>query len=296
MKTWMRFGLWALATLVALVALAVAVGETMAKRRASRTVVVEVAPVAYRADAESVERGHYLFGSRGCADCHGANGGGRTLVDDGKGTHLAGLNITSGNPALAAYQEVDWVRSIRHGVSPAGRPLRLMPSEDFNRFTDDDLAALVAYVRQLPPQAGRLQPVLELPLLPRVIYGFGGIPEAFEKIDHRLPPSKPRAPAADAAYGEYVVQMCKGCHGPALAGGKIPGGPPDWPAAARLAPGEGSKMVAYAEVDAFARMFKSGKRADGSTIAVMPFESLAKLSDNDVRALFAYLKGLGAAR
>ena len=38
----------------------------------------------------------------------------------------------------------------------------IMPSEDYNRLTDADLASLVAYVRQLPSVAGD-GALLELP-------------------------------------------------------------------------------------------------------------------------------------
>ncbi len=114
-----------------------------------------------------------MFGSRGCAECHGANGGGATLVDDGKGLKLAGPNITAGLPRMAAYQPVDWVRSIRHGVGTDGHALRLMPSEDYNRLTDDDLASVVAYIRQLPPQSGRehgtIEHLLVMPVRPSEI-------------------------------------------------------------------------------------------------------------------------------
>jgi hypothetical protein len=36
---------------------------------------------------------------------------------------------------------------------------------------------------------------------------------------------------ATAEHGKYVAKMCIGCHGLGLAGGKIPGAPPQWPAA-----------------------------------------------------------------
>lgn len=296
MNRWIRRTAFALAALAAAAASAVAWGEHLATTRAARTVDVAVRPVAYRGDAAALERGRYLFESRGCVDCHGADGGGRTLVDDGKGTHIAGPNLTRGNPRLAAYREVDWVRSIRHGIAPGGRPLRVMPSEDYNRLTDDDLAAIVAHLRALPPAGGRLEAVVELPLPARVLYGYGQIPDAAEKIDHRLPPAQPVPPGATAAYGSYVAQMCQGCHGAQLAGGRIPGAPPSWPAAAKLAPGEGSVMPRYADADAFAAMLKSGKRPDGSAIAVMPFESLSKLSDADARALHAYLTSLAGSK
>jgi cytochrome c553 len=168
----------------------------------------------------------------------------------------------------------------------------IMPSEDYNRFTDDDLAALVAWLRQLPPATGG-GAVVELPLPVRVFYGFGLIKDAAAKIDHTLPPAQPVAEGVTVAHGAYVANMCLGCHGPQLAGGKIPGGPPDWPAAADLRPG--GAMSRYANAQAFMQMFKTGKRPDGSTVQVMPFTSLRELSETDVRALHLYLSGLSAS-
>ena len=155
-----------------------------------RRVDVPVQPVAYRSDPAALERGRYLYASRGCVDCHGANGAGRTFVDDG-GLVIAGPNITSGpGGVVAAYQPVDWVRAIRHGITPLGRALMVMPSEDYNRFTDDDLAALVAHVRALPPQSGQ-GAVVKLPLPVKALYGFGAIQDAAAKIDHSLPAQTP---------------------------------------------------------------------------------------------------------
>jgi cytochrome c553 len=94
------------------------------------------------------------------------------------------------------------------------------------------------------------------------------------------------------AHGAYVANMCIGCHGEKLSGGKIPGGPPDWPAAANLTPGEGSAMVRYQDVAQFVAMMRSGKRPDGTSIQVMPFESISKMDDVDLPALHAYLKTL----
>jgi hypothetical protein len=42
----------------------------------------------------------------------------------------------------------------------------------------------------------------------------------------------------------------------------------------------------------FSAMMRSGKRPDGSSIQVMPFESLSKMDDVDLPALYAYLKTL----
>ena len=292
MNKWIKRGAVAIAVLAAAAAAAVVAGQQMAERRMARKVEVRVQPVAYADDAQSLERGKYLYESRGCTDCHGLNGAGRSFVNDGKGLHIAGPNITRGG-VTASYQPQDWVRILRHGVKPDGRPAMVMPSEDYNRFTDQDLASIVAYVRSLPPQTGGAA-VVDLPLPVRVLYGFGAIPDAASRIDHSLPPAQPVAEGVTVQHGAYVANMCIGCHGEHLSGGKIPGGPPDWPAAANLTPGSGSAMAHYADAAQFAAMFKSGKRPDGTPLKVMPFDSLGRMSDVDVQALYAYLKTVPA--
>ncbi len=288
MKRWLRRTLWSGGTLLVVGAATVAVGLLMAERKMQRHVAVEVQPVALPTDAVAVERGRYLYASRGCTDCHGANGGGRTFIDE-DGLRVAGAHISPGPGSVTAgYATADWVRIIRHGVKPGGRPAMIMPSEDYNRFTDADLGALVAYIRQMPPVEGGAA-VVQLPPPLRLMYAVGLVQDAAEKIDHRLPPQQPVAEGPSAAHGRYVANMCLGCHGSGLSGGKIPGTPPSWPAAANLTPGAGSVMPAYADAQAFVRLMRSGKRADGSVVAVMPFESLAQISDTDLNALHAYL-------
>lgn len=294
MGKWWKRGALALGIVLVAAAAAVAAGLQMADRRMARQVTVPVQPVALRSDAAAVERGRYLYASRGCVDCHGANGGGRLFVDNGSDLHIKGPNITAGaGGVVAGYQPLDWVRAIRHGIAPGGRPLMVMPSEDYNRLTDADLASLVAYVRSLPPVAGTGAEV-RLPLPARVLYGFGAIQDAAAKIDHGLPPAAPVSEGVNLQHGAYVANMCLGCHGPQLTGGRIPGGPPDWPAAANLTPVAASGMARYAEPDAFMKMLKTGQRPDGSKIQVMPFESLGALSETDMRALHLYLRSLPA--
>ncbi len=294
LKNGLRLVGLALAAVVLLAAAALWFGLHQAAQKMQRKVDVAVQPVALRplTDTAALDRGRYLYASRGCVDCHGANGGGRTFIDDPNGLRVAGPHIGPGPGSVTAgYRPEDWVRVIRHGVHPLGRPLMIMPSEDYNRFTDDDLASLVAYIRSLPPTEGGAA-VIDLPLPVRALYGFGMIQDAAAKIDHTRPPAAPVPEGVSVQHGAYVANMCLGCHGAQLAGGKIPGGPPDWPAASRLAPGEGTVMARYPDAESMMRLFKTGKRPDGTPVQVMPFESLREISETDMRALHLYLRQL----
>lgn len=291
-KKWARRTALTLTALVTLAGGALFVGNLRAEHQMHRQVNVSVKGVEYRNDSASLERGRYLYASRGCADCHGQDGAGHLFLDDGKGMRIAGPHISPGPGSVTKwYDAQDWERSIRHGVGPGGRPLMVMPSEDYNRLTDDDLAALVAWLRSMPPAVGG-GPILDLPLPVKAFYGFGLMPDAADKINHALPPAEPVAEGVNPAHGAYVANMCKGCHGAGLTGGKIPGSPPDWPQAANLHPG--NTMARYATPEALMQLFKTGKRPDGSAVRVMPFGSLREINETDVRALHLYLSGLPA--
>ncbi|HEU4376508.1 MAG TPA: cytochrome c [Telluria sp.] len=292
MNKWVKRTSLALVTLAILGVVTVVGGKALGERKLVRRITVPVTPIAVVSDPARIEQGRYLFSTRGCADCHGANGGGKTVIKDGP-MLIVSPNITTGaNSVTTAYKVEDWVRTVRHGVKPNGTPIMIMPVEDYNRLTDDDMAAVIAYVRQLPPAAG-VEPVIQLPTAVKVLYAFGLIKDGYEKIDHTLPPPQPVAAAVSVEHGAYVANTCMGCHGPHLSGGKIPGAPPTWPATANLTPGKGSAMTRYPTPEVFMATLRSGVRPDGTAISqVMPFNSLKQMNDTDVRALYAYLKTL----
>jgi len=295
MRKWIARSAVGLTVLVSGAGAAFMVLADMGERKLARRIDVAVTPVAFRSDAASIERGAYLFKSRGCGDCHGADGAGHVVVDDGKGLLVRSPDITPApNGVVAAYTPTDWVRTIRHGVKPDGRPVMIMPSEEYNRFVDADLAAVVAYVRRLPAAAGA-KAEIRLPMPVKALYAAGVVKDASEKIDHTLPPAQPVPEGITAAHGAYVANGCIGCHGAKLAGGKIPGAPPEWPPAAKLTPGAGSALDRYPSAEQFMAMLKSGKRPDGSSVStVMPFASLKEMNEVDVRALYLHLRSLPA--
>jgi len=292
MNKWVRRGAVTLTVMVAGASAAFLTLAELGDRKLQRRVDVAVAPIAMKSDAASVERGRYLFASRGCGDCHGAAGQGNVVVDDG-GMFIRSPDISaSPQAAVARYRDVDWVRTIRHGVKPDGRPVMVMPSEEYNRLVDSDVAAIVAYARQLPP-AGGAPAEVRLPMMVKALYAAGVVRDASEKIDHALPPAQPVAEGVTSEHGGYVANGCIGCHGKRLEGGKIPGAPPSWPAAAKLNPGPGSALDRYASAEPFLAMLKTGKRPDGSEVSkVMPFVSLKEISEVDARALYLHLRSL----
>jgi hypothetical protein len=100
-----------------------------------------------------------------------------------------------------------------------------MPSEDYNRLTDADLGALVAYVKRLAPAAGEGL-VARIPPLVKTLYAVGVIRDAAEKIDHRLPPSAPVAEDGSATTARTSPTAHR-LPRRALSGGRSPARRPD---------------------------------------------------------------------
>ena len=284
----------------ALLAVAVVAGATfatlvwMGDRKLERKVEVRVVPVPYSRDRSALKLGKYLFETRGCAECHGADGRGVVFIDSPEGMRVKSPNITTGPGGVVSdYNEGDWVRAIRHGVAPNGHALFVMPSEDYNRMTDADFAALVAYVRSLPPVKGE-SAELRVPMIVKALYGAGLVKDSAEKIDHRKPPAAPVAVGATVQHGAYVAAMCAGCHRANFEGGPIAGAPPDWPPAANLT--AGGAFARYDTAEKFISMMRTGKRPDGTGVSkVMPFMSLRNFNDTDLHAMYLYFRSLPAA-
>ena len=121
MTRWIRRGLIAAAALAVVAAGTVLAGTQLAERRMNRLIDVQPRPVALRSDAAAIERGRYLYGSRGCADCHGADGAGRSFVQ-AEGLHLAGPNISPGAGSADAADDgtrLDFRETVGEGRAAA---------------------------------------------------------------------------------------------------------------------------------------------------------------------------------
>jgi mono/diheme cytochrome c family protein len=245
-------------------------------------------PLAMARDPEAVARGAHLFATRGCGECHGDDAGGKEVFDAGPVARIVAPNITTGGRLKGTSPE-QVAAAIRHGVAADGRPLVFMPSEDFHEMSDADVAAIVAFLQQLPP-SDHQPPPLEVRPVGRVMWLLGQFPLLpAEKLDHSPRARSAPAIAATAEYGKYLAQGCVGCHGANFAGQHVPGTPPSFPDSQNLTP---AALGKWSEAD-FIATIRTGKRPDGSALdPFMPWETYAQMTDVELQALWAYFRTL----
>lgn len=259
---------------------------------ASRTIDLNVgaeaqAVLAARSEG-AVRRGARIASYRGCLSCHGGDLGGKVALDHPLFGRISASNLTSGRGGVAgSYTTEDWVRALRHGVAPDGRPLIMMPSHEYFPLSDGDTADLLAYIESLEPVDRALEPDRLGPLA-YVFVGLGLLPFPADQIeDHAARPEAPdRGPTAE--YGGYLALTCIGCHGEDLAGGMEPGAEM---AAANLTPhADGLGDWSF---DDFARALRTGTRPDGETVSeAMPWQYYSIFDEDELAALWAYLQTL----
>ncbi len=275
------------ATVLVLLVVGGATAYGVSERRLRARFAVPDHSVVVQEDSATVAAGRHIATIRGCVDCHGPDLGGRIVVDDPAIGLLAATNLTGGGQG-AVLTEADWERAVRHGVRRDSSPLLMMPAHEYSVLSDEDLGAIVAYARSLPA-IGTAQPGAKPGPLGRALHLAGQFPLLpAEKVDHAAPHPARVAVEPTAAYGGYLASSCIGCHGETLAGGKIPGAPPEWGPAANITP---AGIGNWTEAD-LARALRTGRRPDGSTMdtTVMPVRLLKTMTDVEVTALYAYLK------
>ena len=291
-----RILLW-LGSLLGLLILIVGALAALGSSKVNKQYDVEPEEMAVSQDTAVLNRGQYLV-SVNCTGCHGDDLGGTPFFQDPALGTIPAPNLTSGQGGAAAvYSDADWVRAIRHGIDPDGKPLMIMPSAAFWHYSDADLAAIIAYLQSAPPVDATWEP-RQLGLMGRVLVGAGALDVldvlAAAHIDHAAPRPAAPAPAVTAAYGEYIVNTtdCRSCHGANLAGGQSsePGAPP----APSLAP-DGS-LAGWSAAD-FITTMRTGVTPMGLMLNpdFMPWEDYGRMTDDDLTALFLYLQSLPAA-
>lgn len=291
---WAGFGVVGVVLLLA-VAYGALYGYT--EYRLKRTFEVPRVALSLSDDPEVIARGRHIATVRGCVDCHGATLGGKLFIDAGPVGVLYASNLTVGRGGIGTtYSDADLITAIRHGVRPTGKPLLFMPSQEFNVLSDEDVVALVSYIRSLPAVHNELAPSRVGPL-GRLLYATGQLPLVpADLIDHDAPRRAAPPAGATAEYGAYLATGCLGCHGHDLSGGKIPGTPPDFPPAANITPDEATGIGGWTEEE-FITTLRTGKRPDGTELRPeMPWQLTAQFEEYELQALWRYLRSVPAVR
>ena len=153
---WVGMGLGGL---LGVIVIALAVLYFIGGSRVNKLHDIQVAAISVPTDAASIEKGKHLVETRGlCQECHGENLGGQVVEEDPIFGRFAPPNLTSGKGGLGgSLSDIDYVRAIRHGVKSDGKAIFFMPSEMYNKIGDEDLGAVIAYLKNLPPIDNEVQ-------------------------------------------------------------------------------------------------------------------------------------------
>lgn len=245
--------------------------------------------VVIAATPERLARGARL--AHLCVQCHASTGalpldGAAADMTDGALGALYPSNLTPAG-AIAAWSDGELRRAIREGLHASGRSLLLMPAAQYRLMSDEDAAALIAYLRS-QPAVQRDLPATQVNVLGAAVIGAGIFPISRQALVTEVMVAPPAG--ATAAYGEYLVTIggCAACHGEGLRGGTdqfVPLGP-NLPA-----------LVSLWSTEDFVSFMRTGVDPYGRTIdpAQMPWNLYNQaLTDEELQAVDAYLRTLPA--
>ena len=259
-------------------------------------------PMTQASGETLLERGAYLMkGIVACGNCHTAPGGpfadkelaGGLKWDEPPFLTFA-TNITPDKETgIGSWSDAEIMRAIREGKRPKGGRIigPPMPMELYRSFSDRDVTAIVAYLRQVKPVKRSM---------PAAVYRIK-LPPAYG------PPvgSVPDIPRSDKVrYGDYLAKIghCMECHTPQVqgrrdwsrtgAGGQVFKGPWGESVAANITPDRETGIGGWTDAQIKAAI-TSGVRADGTKLRPpMAFAYYKNITDADLDALVAYLRSV----
>ncbi len=203
----------ALLFIVAIPLLAVAYVYGVAQANLDRRYTVAAESLTVPDDVAAVAEGRRLARIRGCFWCHGEGlEGQQYFAQADRGIIAVAPNLTK---KIREYSAADFVRTIRHGVRPDGTSLQpAMPSFAFFNISDEDMGAMLAFIRSLPEQEG-LEGEFRLMPIGWIRWAMGKLPpNVAELIDHEASRATPAIDGTAEARGEYLaLSICTECHG-----------------------------------------------------------------------------------
>jgi cytochrome c553 len=235
-----------------------------------------------------------------CVNCHTSNGqfplsGVNFLAKFPAppiGTFYAPNLTPSGN--IQDWTDGELIRAIREGIHKDGRSLIVMPSGTLRNLSDEDVQALVAYLRS-QPATGKPTPINKFTLLGAIFI------DLFDLQTVQSPVGSITAPQPGTLdYGKYMVDIlgCRFCHGDQLQG-KLDKGQPGPPPGPNL-----TLIVPQWTEEQFMTFFNTGQLPGGKTVPMltlpsglseprMPWPTVrAATTDDELKAMYSYLHAL----
>ncbi|MFL6231169.1 MAG: c-type cytochrome [Pyrinomonadaceae bacterium] len=261
------------------------------------------------------ERGRYLVeGVAHCFACHaprdeaspyaapraGEEGAGRVLPSEKYGQVVAPNLTPDVETGAGAWSDDALARAIREGVGHDGRALfPLMPYRNLRQLSDEDTASVVVFLRSLPPRRNALPPT-EINFPVNLL-----IKSAPEPVDAPVvPPDMNDA----VARGAYLVRLanCALCHsqldrnGLPMKGMEFAGGKQFKTASGRVIVSPNltpdASGISYYDEQMFVRALRTGQVGARRLDPEMPWGYFRHMSDEDLKAIFAYLRTLKPVR
>ncbi len=230
----------------------------------------------------AIERGRHIARTRGCLGCHGQQLEGKDFGEQWDWPERAVA------PNLSAYANnndpATIEAAIRQGIGRDGKALTSMPSYNFARLTDEDTAALIAFLRSVP--------LVEI-ALPKPKLGWSVRWDFVRGAETHMADWADAVPQLrvnplenpDRAHGEYLAMtMCNECHGLDVRGQILYGqATPDL-----------AIVAAYSRED-FQLLLETGVAPGGRELGLMALvapDRFPALSETELDNLYAYLTSL----
>jgi mono/diheme cytochrome c family protein len=222
------------------------------------------------ATAKAITRGQHLVAVAGCSGCHGADLHGRLQIK----AHVLPVWSSNLKQLMKTIGDDEFERAVRFGIKPDATSTWAMPAYDYTYMSEDDVVALVSYLRTLDAE-GPVRPDPKFDAHARLALLEGDL-EPIVPQTSESSASLDLGPRYDG--GHYLARIsCAECHGTDLTG-------------TRTVPDLVS-VAAYDRAQFFA-LLRQGRAAPGHKLNVMP--ALAKtrfryFADYEIMALYDYL-------